>query len=55
MVITMASYALETPPRVTHAKPPGPIVAEIHLDGESIEQLIRFKIGNKVPFIYYAK
>ena len=25
MVITMASYALQTPPRVAHAKPPGPI------------------------------
>ena len=24
MVITMASYALQTPPRVAHAKPPGP-------------------------------
>ena len=22
--ITMASYALQTPPRVAHAKPPGP-------------------------------
>ena len=26
MVIAMASYALQTPPRVAHAKPPGPIV-----------------------------
>ena len=25
LVITMASYALQTPPRVAHAKPPGPI------------------------------
>ena len=25
MGITMASYALQTPPRVAHAKPPGPI------------------------------
>ena len=24
MVITMASYLLQTPPRVAHAKPPGP-------------------------------
>ena len=24
MVITMGSYALQTPPRVVHAKPPGP-------------------------------
>ena len=24
MVITMASYALQTPPRVAHANPPGP-------------------------------
>ena len=24
MVITMASYALQTPPRLAHAKPPGP-------------------------------
>ena len=24
MVITMASYALQMPPRVAHAKPPGP-------------------------------
>ena len=24
MVITMASYALQTPPWVAHAKPPGP-------------------------------
>ena len=24
MVITMASYALQTPPQVAHAKPPGP-------------------------------
>ena len=24
LVITMASYALRTPPRVAHAKPPGP-------------------------------
>ena len=24
LVITMASYALQTPPRVAHAKPPGP-------------------------------
>ena len=27
-VITMASYALKTPPRVAHAKPPGPISAQ---------------------------
>ena len=25
LVITMASYALQTPPQVAHAKPPGPI------------------------------
>ena len=25
MVITIASYALQTPPRVEHSKPPGPI------------------------------
>ena len=24
LVITMASYTLQTPPRVAHAKPPGP-------------------------------
>ena len=30
MVITMASYALQTPPRVAHAKPPGPTA--IYLD-----------------------
>ena len=29
MVITMASYALQTPPRVAHAKPPGPIIATL--------------------------
>ena len=29
MVITMASYALQTPPRVAHAKPPGPILPGI--------------------------
>ena len=32
-------------------KEPVQIVAEIYLDGESTEQLIRFKIGNNVPFI----
>ena len=25
MVITMASYALQTPPQVAHAEPPGPM------------------------------
>ena len=25
LVITMVSYALQTPPQVAHAKPPGPI------------------------------
>ena len=27
LVITMANYALQTPPRVVHAKPPGPTIS----------------------------
>ena len=37
MVITMASYALQTPPRVAHAKPPGPMFYLIWFDFQSLE------------------
>ena len=34
MVITMASYTLQTPPRVAHSKPPGPIMILSLLNNE---------------------
>ena len=44
MVITMASYALQTPPRVAQAKPPGPKV------GENNGQL---KMGKGTPGFWF--
>ena len=41
MVITMASYALQTPPRVAHAKPPGPIQKYIVYNRKSPSYIAR--------------
>ena len=46
LVITMASYALQTPPWVAHAKPPGPKRMHVHNDDLNITSNERYRQEN---------